>query len=87
MILRRPTRNSTPKPTTLVEAAQIAAYFSKARKQSRVPVIYTERKFVSRPKRAKPGQALCTREREILVRPQKPLGATGKHELDGEVSG
>ncbi len=72
VILRRPTRNSKPKPTTLVEAAQIAAYFSKARKQTRVPVIYTERKFVSKPRRAKPGQALCTRERELIVRPKKP---------------
>ncbi|HYQ96644.1 MAG TPA: NFACT RNA binding domain-containing protein, partial [Candidatus Eisenbacteria bacterium] len=72
VILRRPTRNSIPKPTTLVEAAQIAAFFSKARKQTRVPVIYTERKFVSKPRRAKPGQALCTRERELIVRPRKP---------------
>jgi predicted ribosome quality control (RQC) complex YloA/Tae2 family protein len=72
VILRRPTRNSIPKPKTLVEAAQIAAYFSKARKQTRVPVIYTERKFVSKPKRAKPGLAYCSRERELLVRPKKP---------------
>jgi predicted ribosome quality control (RQC) complex YloA/Tae2 family protein len=72
VILRRPTRNSIPKPTTLVEAAQIAAFFSKARKQTRVPVIYTERKFVSKPRKGKPGQALCTRERELIVRPLKP---------------
>ena len=72
VILRRPTRNSMPKPTTLVEAARIAAFFSKARKQTRVPVIYTERKFVSKPRNGKPGQALCTREREIVVRPLKP---------------
>ena len=72
VILRRPTRNSSPKPTTLVEAAQIAAFFSKARKQTRVPVIYTERKFVSKPRNGKPGQALCTREREIVVRPLNP---------------
>jgi predicted ribosome quality control (RQC) complex YloA/Tae2 family protein len=72
VILRRPTRNSKPKPTTLVEAAQIAAFFSKARKQTRVPVIYTERKFVSKPRRSKPGQAICSRERELVVRPRKP---------------
>ena len=72
VILRRPTRNSKPRPTTLVEAAQIAAFFSKARKQTRVPVIYTERKFVTKPRRGKPGQALCTRERELIVRPRKP---------------
>jgi hypothetical protein len=72
VILRRPTRNSKPRPTTLVEAAQIAAFFSKARKQTRVPVIYTERKFVTKPRKGKPGQALCTRERELVVRPRKP---------------
>jgi predicted ribosome quality control (RQC) complex YloA/Tae2 family protein len=72
VILRRPTRNSKPRPETLVEAAQIAAFFSKARKQTRVPVIYAERKFVSRPRGAKPGQALCTRERELVVRPRNP---------------
>jgi predicted ribosome quality control (RQC) complex YloA/Tae2 family protein len=72
VILRRPTRNSKPRPSTLVEAAQIAAFFSKARKQTRVPVIYTERKFVSKPRKGKPGQALCTRERELIVRPVKP---------------
>ena len=86
VILRRPTRNSIPKPTTLVEAAQIAAYFSKARKLTRVPVIYTERKFVTRPKRAKPGQALCTRERELLVRPRKPGHTSGTDGNDREVS-
>ena len=87
VILRRPTRNAVPKPNTLVEAAQIAAYFSKARTLTRVPVIYTERKFVTKPKRAKPGQALCSREREILVRPRKPSHAAGKTEADRKVSG
>ncbi len=87
VILRRPTRNAAPKPNTIVEAAQIAAYFSKARKLTRVPVIYTERKFVTRPRRAKPGLALCSREREILVRPRKPGDTAGKSEADREVSG
>ena len=77
VILRRPTRTAVPSPRTLEEAASIAAYFSKARKLTRVPVIYTERKFVSKPRRAKPGQALATRERELLVRPRKPEGKTG----------
>ncbi len=86
VILRRPTRNSMPKPTTLVEAAQIAAYFSKARKLSRVPVIYTERKFVSKPRRAKPGLAVCTRERELYVRPRKPGNAAGTDGVDRGVS-
>lgn len=77
VILRRPSRTAIPKPSTLGEAASIAAYFSKARKLTRVPVIYTERKFVTRPRRGKPGQALCSREREILVRPRLPEDETG----------
>jgi predicted ribosome quality control (RQC) complex YloA/Tae2 family protein len=77
VILRRPSRNAIPKPSTLEEAASIAAYFSKARKLTRVPVIYTERKFVTRPRRGKPGQALCSRERELLVRPRLPEGDAG----------
>jgi NFACT N-terminal and middle domains/NFACT protein RNA binding domain len=77
VILRRPSRNAIPKPRTLEEAASIAAYFSKARKLTRVPVIYTERKFVSKPRRSKPGLALCTRERELLVRPRLPKANAG----------
>jgi predicted ribosome quality control (RQC) complex YloA/Tae2 family protein len=77
VILRRPAKNAVPSQQTLVEAAQIAAWFSRARKLTRVPVIYTERKFVSKPRRAKPGLAVCTREREILVRPRRPGSGTG----------
>ena len=82
VILRRPARNAIPKPATLIEAAEIAAWFSKGRKLSRVPVLYTERKFVSKPRRAKPGQAICTRERELLVRPRKPGANTGPADDD-----
>jgi len=85
VILRRPSRNAVPKRKTLEEAASIAAYFSKARKLQRVPVLYTERKFVSKPRRGKPGQALCTRERELLVRPGIPETNTG-NENEREVS-
>jgi len=77
VILRRPSRHATPKPRTLEEAAAIAAYYSKAKKLSRVPVIFTERKFVSKPRRGKPGQAICSRERELLVRPGLPKTDAG----------
>jgi hypothetical protein len=86
VILRRPTRTAIPKPRTLEEAASIAAYFSKSRKQSRVPVMFTERKFVSKPRRSKPGLALATREREIVVRPALPKGGESGNEHGGEVS-
>ena len=82
VILRRPTRNAVPKQSTLVEAAELAAWFSKGRKLARLPVLYTERKFVSKPRRAKPGQAVCSRERELLVRPRKPGGDSGPSDDD-----
>ena len=84
VILRRPSRTAIPKPRTLEEAASIAAFYSKARKLTRVPVIYTERKFVSKPRRGKPGQAICTRERELLVRPKLPPGGSSTTGTDGE---
>jgi hypothetical protein len=84
VILRRPSRNAIPKSRTLGEAASIAAFYSKARKLTRVPVIYTERKFVSKPRRGKPGQAICTRERELLVRPHLPSGGPGTTDTDGD---
>jgi predicted ribosome quality control (RQC) complex YloA/Tae2 family protein len=87
VILRRPSRSAVLKPRTLEEAAAVAAYFSKARKQTRVPVIYTERKFVSKPRRGKPGQAICSRERELLVRPRLPEARAGDEDDNGrEVS-
>lgn len=82
VILRRPSRNAIPKHRTLEEAASVAAYYSKARKLTRVPVIFTERKFVSKPRRGKPGQAICTRERELLVRPKLPEGGSGATDSD-----
>jgi hypothetical protein len=82
VILRRPARNAVPKQSTLIEAAEMAAWFSQGRKLTRLPVLYTERKFVSKPRRAKPGQALCTRERELLVRPRKPGGHSGPADDD-----
>ena len=87
VILRRPTRQAVPGHRTLIEAAEIAAWFSQGRKLSRVPVLYTERKFVSKPKCAKPGLAICTRERELLVRPRKPRAPTGTDDDEREVSG
>jgi hypothetical protein len=86
VILRRPTRQAVPRQQTLIEAAEIAAWFSQGRKLARVPVVYTERKFVSKPRRAKPGQAVCTRERELFVRPRSPRTSTGTGSDEREVS-
>lgn len=52
-------------------AADLAAYYSRARQSDRVPVVYTEPKHVYKPKGAKPGMAIYKQERIIWGRPQE----------------
>ena len=70
VILKRP---GTSTPREYIErAAEIAAWFSKARNSATVPVIYTEKRYVRKPRRSKSGTAVCMRERTIFVTPSKP---------------
>lgn len=72
VVLQRAGRKDNPSVRTLEEAAAIAAFFSKARHSSKAPVIYTLKKYVRKPRGAKPGLAVCEREKAIMVRPQDP---------------
>ncbi|HVF67907.1 MAG TPA: NFACT family protein [Pyrinomonadaceae bacterium] len=58
---------------TVVEAAQLAAHFSQAAKDSKVAVNYTQRKFVSKPKGAAPGLVYLSSFRTLLVEPREDL--------------
>ena len=67
-------RNSTKKPVphrTLIEAAQLAGYFSQAKKDPKVDVHYTERKFVLKIKGGKPGLVRLQRFKNITVEPKE----------------
>lgn len=68
VIVRNPTRKEIPH-RTLIEAAQLAAYFSQASKDPKVDVHYTERKFLSKPKGSAPGLVRMSRFKNILVKP------------------
>jgi len=70
VVVRNSTRKDLP-PKTLIEAAQLAAYFSQARKDPKVDVHYTQRKFVSKPKGTAPGLVRMTRFKNITVEPQE----------------
>lgn len=59
--------------TTLWEAANLAAYFSKARHSSQVPVDYTLIKHVRKPKGAKPGFVTYDHHKTIYVTPDQAL--------------
>lgn len=56
-------------PRTLTEAATLAAYFSKARHSSQVPVDYTTVKNVRKPNGAKPGMVIYDHYNTIYVTP------------------
>lgn len=70
VVVRNPQRRAVPQKT-IIEAAQLAAYFSKAREDRSVAVRYTERKHVTRPKKSKPGLALLTQFKTLMVTPQE----------------
>lgn len=58
--------------STYLEAAQLAAYFSKARESSQVPVDYTEIKNVKKPNGAKPGMVIYDSYNTLYVTPKSP---------------
>lgn len=72
VVLRNPDRRSEPSEPSLLEAAQLAAYFSQARNAPRVEVHYTQKKFVSKPRGGKPGLVRLRRYQSIAVRPCIP---------------
>jgi predicted ribosome quality control (RQC) complex YloA/Tae2 family protein len=63
-------RTSDEVPTrSLHEAATLAAWFSQARESSRVPVVYTRRRHVKKPRGARPGMVIYEQERTLFVTP------------------
>jgi predicted ribosome quality control (RQC) complex YloA/Tae2 family protein len=75
VVVRPRTRTSGFPRRTLVEAAQLAAYYSQARDHGKVTVNYTLRKYVRKPRKAKPGLVTITQEKSIVVSPDKALVA------------
>lgn len=56
----------------VIEAARVAAYHSKARESTNVPVDYTLVKHVSKPNGAKPGMVIFVNNRTVYVDPMLP---------------
>jgi predicted ribosome quality control (RQC) complex YloA/Tae2 family protein len=58
-------------PKKVIErAAQLAAYYSKLKGSGWVPVSYTLKKFVRKPKGSEPGQVLVDKEEVVMVEPK-----------------
>jgi len=68
VILRVPPGKEVPE-RSLLEAAALAAYHSKARQSSGVPVDYTARKHVRKPAGARPGMVIYDNHKTLWVTP------------------
>jgi predicted ribosome quality control (RQC) complex YloA/Tae2 family protein len=71
-ILRRGKQKAEVPKQAILEAAAIAAYYSKARTSKHVPVSYTEKRYIKRARKGPPGQAVMLREKVVFVDPALP---------------
>jgi predicted ribosome quality control (RQC) complex YloA/Tae2 family protein len=69
-VLLRLQPGSVPDEADLQFAADLTAYYSQARQSDLAPVVYTEPKYVYKPKGAKPGMSIYKQEQIIWGRPQ-----------------
>jgi len=68
------TAGKDPTPAVILEGANLAAYHSRARNGSQVPVDYVIRKHVRKPAGAKPGYVIYDFHNTIYVTPAEPTG-------------
>ncbi|WP_429970902.1 Rqc2 family fibronectin-binding protein [Fructilactobacillus sp. Tb1] len=66
-------RSFDPSEETIIEAAELAAYFSKARDSANVPVDYDPVKRVKKPNGAKPGLVHYTGQKTVYVTPSREI--------------
>ncbi|MFN2491591.1 MAG: NFACT family protein [Pyrinomonadaceae bacterium] len=72
VVVRNSSRKEIPQ-RTVIEAAQLAAKFSRAAKDSKVAIHYTLRKFLSKPKRSAPGLVRVSSFKTITVEPAENI--------------
>lgn len=66
-------RSKEPGEQTILEAAMLAAYFSKARNSSSVPVDFTKVRHVKKPNGAKPGFVIYDNQQTVYVTPDEEM--------------
>ena len=64
---------------TIYEGAMLAAYFSKSKMSSQVPVDYTKKKHVKKPSGSKPGMVIYETNSTIYVTPTEEMVASLKN--------
>jgi len=77
VVLRVSSAKGEPSKKAKEQAASIAAYYSKMRNASHVPVSMTHRKYVRKPRGAPPGTVRIEREKVIFATPLLPTTHPG----------
>ncbi len=72
VVLRKGGHKDEPPASIIEQTASIAAFYSKAKNSKLVPVIYTLRKYVRKPRGGAPGLAMVEREKSVIVPPGLP---------------
>lgn len=86
-VLIRPGGQEQPPREVVMDAGQLALYFSKLKRSGKGDVMLTQRKYIQRAKGAKPGSVICRRYSTLFVkidvdRVQELLGKQGTdHDL------
>ncbi|NOT49302.1 MAG: DUF814 domain-containing protein, partial [Acidobacteria bacterium] len=78
VVIKNPNRKEIP-PKTLIEAAQLAAFYSQGKTQTKAAVHYTLKKFVNKPKGAAPGLVSLASFKTLLVVPEFPAALNEKN--------
>ena len=72
VVIRHRAGQTVPEPV-IEHAAMLAGWYSRRQNDTLCPVIVTPKKFVRKPRGARPGQVVVERERVVLVKPGNPF--------------
>jgi predicted ribosome quality control (RQC) complex YloA/Tae2 family protein len=72
VIIRNPSRGEVPHKV-IIEGAELAAFYSQAKREGKAAVHYTLKKFVSKPPKAKPGLVRLSAFKTVMVEPRCDL--------------
>ena len=64
-------RSTDPSEETMIEAAELAAYYSKYRHSAQVPVDIVQVRHVRKPRGAKPGYVIYDNQKTFFITPEE----------------
>lgn len=67
IIIKNPGKNKTVPLEVLLQGAKLAVRNSKAKNSTKVPVDYTKRKYVKKPRKSPPGFVIYTNQKTLII--------------------